>query len=206
MAAFKNFIILLCALCCWSSSAGQPVLEDYPELSKSITLRLELVEVAESQVGVTEKTGKNDGKDVEMYLRSTGLGKGYAWCAAFVTWCHQEVNIPNPQSAWSPAWFTSNVVYRKNHVRIRPFTSRKGQVFGLYYDNLKRVGHVGIITGEGKIHYYTVEGNTSGSGVREGDGVYGKIRRKENIYVISDYAGYHEIKESLRKKKHDKQN
>jgi hypothetical protein len=186
-------------LCTWSSSIGQPVLEGYPELPETILLRKELVFVAESQVGVRERTGKNDGAEVEMYLRTVGLGKGYAWCAAYVTWCHEELNIPNPQSAWSPSWFNSNVVYRKHHVRIRPFTSRKGQVFGLYYDNLKRIGHVGLITGEGKLHYYTVEGNTSGEGVREGDGVYRKIRRKENIHIVSDFVGYKEIKEAMRK-------
>ena len=42
-----------------------------------------------AEIGVREKTGKNDGERIEMYLKSTGLGKGYAWCAAFVTWTFQ---------------------------------------------------------------------------------------------------------------------
>ena len=169
-------------------------------LHKTMALRYELIKVAESQVGVREKTGKNDGKEVRMYLRETGLTEGYAWCAAFVTWCHNQMNIPNPESAWSPDWFRSNVVYRRNHIRIKPYESRGGEVIGLYYDNLKRVGHVGIIVQEHKLHYITVEGNTGGDGGREGDGVYRKIRRKENIHVIADYAGYHEIKEAMKQK------
>jgi hypothetical protein len=45
----------------------------YTELSdqctKPMVLRGKLVAVAASQVGVREKTGKNDGPEVKMYLR-----------------------------------------------------------------------------------------------------------------------------------------
>lgn len=199
MAKNTHILILLLTVCSWGSSFGQSVLiEDYPTLPETSYQRKELIRIADSQVGVRELTGRNDGKEVEMYLRSVGLGKGYAWCAAYVTWCHAELNIPNPRSAWSPSWFTSNVVYRKNHFRIRPFIARDGQVFGLYYENLRRVGHVGFISGEGKLHYYTIEGNTSGEGSRDGDGVYRRIRRKESIYVIADHVGAEEIRKGLK--------
>ena len=39
-----------------------------------------------SQVGIREATGNNDGTDVEKYLKSGGLGKGYPWCGSFVNW------------------------------------------------------------------------------------------------------------------------
>lgn len=178
--------IVLLLLWLWNSSVSQPVLSDCPIFSD---VRAELVRVAESQIGVREKTGKNDGMEVEKYLRVVNLDKGYAWCAAFMAWTHEEVGVPNPQSAWSPSWVNKNVVYRKNQKRVTPFKSQKGQVFGIYYDNLKRVGHVGMITGENKLHYTTVEGNTSGQGVREGDGVYRKIRKKELVHSISDHVG-----------------
>ncbi|MCU0383758.1 MAG: hypothetical protein MUF68_06795, partial [Cyclobacteriaceae bacterium] len=35
----------------------------------------------DSQLGVREATGKNDGKAVEMYLATVNLTKGYPWCA-----------------------------------------------------------------------------------------------------------------------------
>lgn len=44
------------------------------------------IAIASTQVGVKELTGKNDGVEVESYLKSVGLGKGYAWCMAFVYW------------------------------------------------------------------------------------------------------------------------
>jgi len=178
--------IVLLLLWLWNSSVSQPVLSDCPVLTD---VRAELVRVAESQIGVREKTGKNDGTEVEKYLRVVNLDKGYAWCAALMAWTHEEVGVPNPKSAWSPSWVNKNVVHRKNEKRITPFKSQKGQVFGLYYESLKRVGHVGMITGENKLHFITVEGNTSGHGVREGDGVYGKIRKKELVHVVSDHVG-----------------
>lgn len=199
MAGIKTGSIIFLLICVLYSAVGQPVLENYPVLEKTTVLRFKLLEVAESQLYVREATGNNDGKEVERYLRTTGLGKGYPWCAAYVAWLHEEVNVPNPASAWSPSWFTSNVVYRRHQPRIQAFTSRPGMVFGLYYEHLKRVGHVGIIVQEQKLHYITNEGNTNGAGSREGDGVYQKIRRKESIYVVSDFVGYKEIKSATKR-------
>jgi len=142
-----------------------------------------------SQVGVREATGNNDGQEVEAYLKSTGLDKGYAWCASFVTWCHIEADIEAVKSAWSPAWFTdtSRVVYRQSW-QDNQFTSQPGQVFGLNFSSKKRVAHVGFIDYEDRDNYYTIEGNTNTAGSREGDGVYKKIRPKKSIYIISDYV------------------
>jgi hypothetical protein len=166
---------LVCLVCCWCSVNGQPL------------LREKLVKTAESQVGVRERTGHNDGVQVESYLDVTGLGKGYAWCAAFLAWCHEQNHIKNPRSAYSPDWFRTNVVYSKLKIGLTEFNSKPGQVFGLYFESKRRVAHVGMITGETKFSYLTIEGNTNEAGSREGDGVYRKIRNKRTIFVISDY-------------------
>ena len=52
-----------------------------------------IAETYTSQIGVREATGRNDGKQVELYLKSVGLGKGYAWCSAFVRWCFDKCGI-----------------------------------------------------------------------------------------------------------------
>ncbi len=150
-------------------------------------VRNELQQVYTSQVGVREATGHNDGKEVEKYLRSVGLGKGYAWCAAFVAWSHKEVNIPNPESAWSPDWFRSNVVYRADW-RKQNITVLPGMVAGIYFPDKKRIAHIFFIDSSDNNNYYTVEGNTNGAGSREGDGVYRKIRPKKSVYAIADYC------------------
>lgn len=43
----------------------------------------QIVAVALTQLGVKEKTGKNDGTPAERYMRGDAL----AWCAGFVLWC-----------------------------------------------------------------------------------------------------------------------
>ncbi len=166
-----NLALCLCLSICHVS--GQPVRE-------------KLVTTAVSQLHVREQ-GYNDGKEVRKYLRSTGLGKGYPWCAAFVAWCHDENNIPNPGSARVVDWFDANVIWqkdwRKNQPEVLP-----GYVGGLYYEHLGRLGHIFIIEEEDANNYYTIEGNTNRAGSREGDGVYRKIRSKKNVAVLGDYC------------------
>jgi hypothetical protein len=140
-----------------------------------------------SQLGVTELTGANDGVEVESYLKLCGFKKGAPWCAAFVSWCHVNAGIKAPVSAWSPAWFTDHVIYKRDWRKLTPEII-PGMVFGIYYSKLQRVGHVGLIDSEKGQNYYTIEGNTNVAGSREGDGVYKKIRSKKLIYVISDYT------------------
>ena len=135
-----------------------------------------------------ELTGSNDGPRVEEYLASCRLGKGHAWCAAFVTWCYQQAGIAAVKSAWSPDWFPkNNTIYtrgEKNNV-----TPSKCDVFDIYFVEKKRVAHVGFIDewNEGSNYCITVEGNTNDTGSREGDGVYRKRRIKSQIYKVSRY-------------------
>lgn len=138
-----------------------------------------------SQVGTREATGKNDGENVEQYLASTNLDKGYAWCASFVNWCLTSCHIPTKNSAWSPSWFPdSKVIYNRHTSKTE--TPRTGDVFGIYFSNKKRIAHMGFIHHWGKGSYViTVEGNTNDYGSREGDGVYVKRRHKRQIYKVA---------------------
>ena len=184
MANFKTLAIFLGVLCWWGSSLSQPVLEDYPVLPSATLLREKLIHVAESQLYVRESTGHNDGKEIRKYLALVGLPEGNPYCAAGMSWCHEELSIPNPLSAWSPDWFKANVVYKKYHKRLKPFLSRPGQVFGLYYDHLGRIGHIGLITSETNLHYNTIEFNTGAGGTREGDGVHQGWRKGKRCLIM----------------------
>jgi uncharacterized protein (TIGR02594 family) len=57
------------------------------------------INVAESQIGISELTGNNDGKDVVKYLKSAGLNAGDPWCGAFVNWTLQQVNIKGVENS-----------------------------------------------------------------------------------------------------------
>jgi len=202
---------------------SQPlIIENYPVIPKVTELRNQLLEIAESQVGVRELTGNNDGKQIKAYLKSVGLKEGYPWCVAFVVWCHLQISydFPIPITAWSPALFTSNLVYHKHHIRILPWIPRGGEVAGIYYASKKRVAHAVIIERKQSNHFITYEGNTSLMGAilekmnltqkekneldRDGIWVAKKIRNQNDIYVASDYIGGAEISKALRHKDRNK--
>jgi hypothetical protein len=173
-------IYFVCLYLCIGTAFACPV-EDKREC---------VVNTALSQVGVMELTGKNDGVEVEKYLASVGLSKGYAWCAAFVHWVYEDCNADIVKSAWSPSFFpVSKTVFRRGSKQNKqPIAA---DVFGLYFQNLKRVAHVGIIKSWNDRYVITIEGNTSnansGETTREGDGVYRKRRLTRSIYVVSSW-------------------
>lgn len=137
-----------------------------------------------SQIGVREATGKNDGPAVEMYLRSVNLGKGYAWCAAFVKWVFQSCNVKTTITAWSPTAHNSrNLIWFKKQWHKEPV---HGDVFTIWNVKMKRISHTGFFHKKvnGSI-YETVEGNTNEGGSREGDGVYKRRRSFNATYSIT---------------------
>lgn len=121
-----------------------------------------------------------------MFLASTGLGKGYAWCAAYQSFIHRESGLKAPRSARVVDWFQNPTWERKNN-SYQP-EGLPGMVAALYYHELKRYGHIVLIVGSDKNNYYTIEGNTNGAGSREGDGVYKKIRSKKSISALNDFC------------------
>lgn len=146
--------------------------------------------VAASQVGVREiPQDSNRGPDVEKYLASVGLGPGYAWCAAFVYWCLREagsqLNKPNR------CLRSGGVIKQWNHAagRLPTITSREardnpallkpGMVFVI--DSGKGLGHEGFVLSVSGASFTTIEGNTDGSGSREGGGVYQRLRKVGEI-------------------------
>lgn len=122
------------------------------------------------------EVGWNKGKRVEMYLAAVKLAPGNPWCAAFVVWCHQQAGYKIVQSGYSPSLFPKSRIVT---------VAQRGDVFGIYYVNKKRIAHVGFIDAVGPNYYITVEGNTGPNGGREGDGVYVKRRLKSQVYRIS---------------------
>ena len=57
---------------------------------------LTALQVAESQVGVTEQPpGSNDGPQIALYRTAAqGAYAGAPWCAYFVSWCAAEAGAP----------------------------------------------------------------------------------------------------------------
>lgn len=143
------------------------------KLVKAITL-------ATSKLGTKELTGNNDGPFVNEVMRLTGLdnqkqfeatGKGYAWCAAFVSWVLYGAGAAVKPNAWAPAWFPTNKLVKEKY---RPM-----DVFGYNYNKVEN-GHVGFI------FYWPEEGDTFLSLEGNWGNVVGiNIRKKTDVNSVS---------------------
>ncbi|MDQ7818832.1 MAG: hypothetical protein RDU14_17525 [Melioribacteraceae bacterium] len=137
--------------------------------------------IAESFVGVSETTGKNDGPEVEMFLKSVGRRKGDSWCSAFVSYCLTiaDVKEPKVRSGLARDFKRSKYVIPASEVLRGVKTIPPGSIVGWEKGNTI-FGHIGFVLTDWKKQYgTTIEGNTS-SGVKgsqsDGDGVYIRSR------------------------------
>ncbi|QEK50703.1 CHAP domain-containing protein [Pedobacter aquae] len=156
-------------------------------LNQASAKRLKLLEVYRKEIGTKEKSNRNDGSQVESYLKYTGHNKGAPWCAAFVSWCLGQAAINNPRTAWSPALLPAKRIIWKNTWQKEKTQPQAGDVFGIWYASKKRIAHCGFIDAWGESIVITVEGNTNEAGSREGDGVYRKRRLKRTLYAVADW-------------------
>lgn len=139
-------------------------------------LATETIATAVTQLGVEESPrGSNAGPVVEQYLKSVGLGKGNAWCMAFVYWCTQQAaaktGIVNPLKK------TAGVMAQWNErPALRKSVPQAGDVFII--DHGAGKGHTGFVE---KIlangTFQTIEGNTNDEGSREGYEVCRRTRK-----------------------------
>ncbi len=144
----------------------------------AFSLAQESLKVALTQNGIEEKPrGSNAGKEVEAYLRSVGLPKGYSWCMAFVYWCVNKACIANGRI--NPLVRTGGVLKQYNECTLRklPKTSsavKPGDIFIMEFGG--GLGHTGFVEKvEGQL-IYTIEGNTNDDGSREGYEVAKRVR------------------------------
>lgn len=150
------------------------------------TLAIASLQSAQSQLGVTEKPkGSNAGPEVEIYLKSVGLGKGYSWCMAFVFW--NLLQASNLTKIANPLKKTGGVLaqfsFCKNLIVKLP---KPGYIFIMDFGH--GVGHTGFVSQvfkNGTIE--TIEGNTNDDGSREGYEVAKRIRK------VSQMAGFIKI-------------
>lgn len=141
--------------------------------------RTKLVKIAERELGVREATGNNDGPKVEEYLATVHLKKNAPWCAAFICWLYQQAGFTEPRTGWSPTLFPKRRIVNE---------AKPGVVLGIYFPDLKRIAHCGLVTKVTGSWIYSVEGNTNKQGSREGNGVYRRMRHIRTIKYFSDWT------------------
>jgi len=146
-----------------------------------MTLSKQSIAQAQSQINVQEyPKGSNAGPGVEKYLKCVGLGKGYAWCMAFVYWCVSEAS--KIEGITNPLVKTALVMKQWNEsAKLRVKDPQPGDIFIMDFGN--GTGHTGFVLkvmSNGDIK--TIEGNTDdGKGSREGYIITERIRKKSTI-------------------------
>lgn len=132
----------------------------------------------EAAAGVREEGGNNTGPRVRAYQASTPLtGTGWPWCAAFVNWAFKQAGRPLEELHRSPSvGFLQTYASQEGWLVKQP---ERGDIFCWESpaDSDSWPDHTGLVLkllADGSMR--TVEGNTSGSSVAEGDGVYVKTR------------------------------
>ena len=182
---------LLLSLVVLAMGIRQPVPVTTPEPEPpELTPREKILKVASGEVGVKEKTGRNDG-EVDKYNAAVGLGgTGAPYCASFVYWVGKEAlgsDNPYPKTAWSPSMVSRGT-------RVKENTQPRGaETFGIYFKRKKRIAHTGIVEERKGSYFITIEGNTSSNAAvgsaadREGHGVYRKRRHWRTVHSTRDW-------------------
>jgi hypothetical protein len=152
-------------------------------------LKEKALQIAVTQLGVQENPkGSNSGKEVNEYLKSVGLGKGFSWCAAFIYWCFNkaalDLKVTNPLIKTGGVLAHWNQADKKYRVTTSP---EPGDIFIMDFG--KGLGHTGIVESTTASHINTIEGNASdANGGREGYIVTRKSRPKTSIKGYLRYA------------------
>lgn len=136
--------------------------------------RARVMSVARAEIGVKERTGNNDGERVREYLAYCSLPEGYAWCAAFVSWCYGQVGLDEPRNPWSPALLPHSK--RLGSVR----DAREADVFGVYSASAGRIVHAGLVEHLAGEFLVTVEGNSN-------DRVERRRRHWRTVHAAADW-------------------
>jgi Putative peptidoglycan binding domain/CHAP domain len=146
------------------------------------------MEIAKSQLYVRELTGKNDGTEVEGYLRAVHLSKGHPWCQAFVYWCFEQAAQRLERN--NPVSCTGGVLdcltrERKEGTTIIYDDPQPGDQGIMDFGHGH--GHTFLVTERHLNRVFSIEGNTNNDGSRDGDGVY---ERNRTIAACKAYIRY----------------
>lgn len=150
-----------------------------------------VLSVARPLVGQTETHGSNRSPVIDKMNTLTGVALGSPYCASFNAWCYTQAGAPGKwtKSAWSPDWVKSPT-WRSSSGGTTP---KPADTFGIWFSNLGRVAHTGMIESWGTSSAVTVEANTSpsaefgGATDRDGDGIWRKRRLRSQIYSVRNW-------------------
>jgi hypothetical protein len=148
----------------------------------SITKAQPHMELAQTYVGITEATGKNDGEVIERMLLRYGGEKGMNYCSAFVGEVLDSVGAREPKrlgkrTLLARSWVRGNSIRARDVLLGRAVVSNGAIVIWEKGETIW--GHCGFVKSWRDASGETIEANTTnGDGnQRNGDGIYERARR-----------------------------
>ena len=139
---------------------------------------LKALNKARSQIGVRERTGRNDGTPAQRYSN----GRREAWCANFVSWAFRKSGnkLPGNQRSLASVQYMENQM--KKAGKFHRGTPKPGDI--IFFKNRGRSDrgggrHVGIVERVANGRIYTIEGNSSN-----------RVRRRSYSLRNSRISGY----------------
>ena len=154
-------------------------------------------EAATKDIGIREKTGKNDHPEIARWNRAVGAPVNAPYCASWVVNKLLASGVVDvPVTAWSPSLLPKNArVMWMNKLlpgmKLEPF-----DILGMYFKSRKRIAHVGFFYYQVGDHIRSMEANTSltaAAGSAEdrdattGGGVVYKTRHQRSWYGASRF-------------------
>lgn len=139
-----------------------------------------LLEVSQRYVGIQEKTGRNDGPEIEAMQRFSGGSKGEPYCVYYLTYTGHQAGLPwMPKTGYTPSLFQGAA---SAQFRISAGDLAPGDDVGLYFPSKGRLAH-GLRLRERRGPWWiTQEANTSPDAKhgteadRNGDGIWNRRR------------------------------
>lgn len=148
-------------------------------------MRNEIIQVAESQVGIKEiPPGSNKQKFGEWY----GMN-GYAWCAMFVSWVYEKAGFPfsTPKAPNGFHQCAAGYNYWRSQRKLTT-DPRPGDIVLFDWNKDKWADHTGIFKGwldEKHQYFYAIEGNTGIGNDSNGGEV---MIRKRHVSMVLAFA------------------
>lgn len=146
-------------------------------------------------IGIREQD-YNRGKFIEYVQKLCDSPVGSSYCSCYVNMGLLDCGVSKKNlpfaAAWSPSWFIDEkIIYIQNkHGKVEDW--QKGDIFGLYYEELSRIGHVGYIAYiyPNKGYVLTFEGNTADTGNKwnPGEGIHSKKRSLKQINMVANWV------------------
>lgn len=159
------------------------------EAIKKKDARTLMVEAAKVCVGIKEKTGNNDGELVELFQKTSGGGKGHAWCMYFVQSCIAYAEVKTGKKCSLPSGGHCLTIWNNTPKALKVKTHPLPGAIPIWRHGKTTNGHTEILTGADEKDMKCVGGNTSGADnsgkiTREGNGVFFTTRSMQNFPKI----------------------